>query len=140
MPNSIGDIIRRVRRNAGRVQLSAMKRAEGELKLRVFTNGEAADGSKLGPYKSEQHKRKRAQRGRQTANKDLNLEGDLFRSVITGEQNGKAVLGIATNKQRLIAEGQEDQIGKRIFALSDDEVDLVFKTIQAEVNALLRAR
>jgi hypothetical protein len=137
---SIEQIVRRVRRDAGRIQLSAMKRTEGEMKLRIFTNGEATDGSKLGSYRSESHKVRRQRSGRQIRNKDLNLEGDLFRETITGEQNGKAVLGIATNKRRIIAEAQERQTGKTIFALSEKEKDLVFRTVNAEIKALLNAR
>jgi len=137
---TLAEIVRRISANADRIQLSAMKRAEGEFKLRVYTRGEATDGSKLGPYRSEQHKRRRVRRNRQVSNKDLNFEGDLFRGTVTGSQDGKALFSITTNKLRLIAQGQEKQTGKEIFRLSEEETDLAFRTVQAEVEAVLNAR
>ncbi|MGV6816117.1 MAG: hypothetical protein ACWA44_02470 [Thiotrichales bacterium] len=129
--------IARIERSAANIQLVAMKRAEGEMKLRVFANSQATDGSSLGQYKSDGHVKKRQDLGRQTARKDLVLFGDLQRSIVTGNQGGKAVLGFTTNKQRTIAEGQERQIGKDVFSLSEDTIDLVFDTAWGEVQNLL---
>jgi hypothetical protein len=116
-----------------------MKRAEAEFVRRVYTDGKDSNGNLLGSYRSK-HKQARVNKGLQTQNKDLNFDGDLLRGTTTGEQDGKAVFGIATDRLRLIAEGQEGQTGKDIFSLSKAEKDLVFKTILAETNRLLGAR
>lgn len=136
----VDEIARIIQRQAGNIQLSAMKRAEGKIKQRVFNRGEATNGTPLGPYKSVQHKKLRRAKGRQTGYKDLQLDGDLFRSFVTGEIDNKAALGFSTNKQRIIAQGQTQQVGKDIFNLSRDEFELIERTILAEVNAILNAR
>lgn len=138
--DSIEQIFRRLERRAANIQLVAMKRGEAEMKLRIFDEGRSTNGASLGNYRSESHKRKRVRRGRQIASKDLELEGDLRRSITTGQQDGKAVLGITTNRQRIIAEGQERQIGREVFSLSDAAKDAIFATIRQEAKRTINAR
>lgn len=87
------------------------------------------------------YQRKRVLRGRQIVRKDLELEGDLRRSIQMYIQSDKeVVLAFNTDKQALIAAGQEQQITNirnglpgttkgtgaiKIFALNADEIDQV---------------
>ena len=122
------------------IQFIAIKRIEADMKRRVFNDGKATDGSSLGKYKSRSHIKKRTERGRQTGYKDLDFEGDLRRSLTTGEQGQKAVLGFTTNRQRLIAEGQEKQTGKSIWEPSKSEIDAAGETVVAEIKIRLSAK
>lgn len=87
--------------------------------------------------------RKRVLRGRQVTRKDLELEGDLRRSIQVFIENDKeVVLAFNTDKQALIAAGQEQQITNirnglpgttkgtgaiKIFAFNSDEIDQVIE-------------
>lgn len=72
--------------------------------------------------------------------KDLDFEGDLRRSLTTGEEGRKTVLGFTTNKQRIKAEGNEKQVGKDIFSPSKREIDLAVKTVVQEIKTRFNAR
>ena len=66
----------------------------------------AAAGQELTYYQ-----RKRALRGRQTAKKDLELEGSLRRSIETQVEDEKsAVINFSNTESALIAHGQEQQV------------------------------
>lgn len=97
------------------------------------------------------HMRKRVLRGRQVVSKDLELEGDLRRSIQVFIENDKeVVLAFNTDKQALVAAGQEQQITNirngrpgttkgtgaiKIFAFNGDEID---QTIQQGTELVLQ--
>lgn len=56
---------------------------EGVLKQRIFNDSgaENSNGGKLGAYKSESYKKKRASLGRSSGNINLNFSGELERSI-----------------------------------------------------------
>jgi hypothetical protein len=85
------------------------------------------------------YQRKRVLRGRQVLRKDLELEGDLRRSIQVFVENDRTVvLAFNDDHQALIASGQEQQIhnirqgrkgttrgtgAPKIFALNENEID-----------------
>lgn len=114
---------RKINQKEEQAKLLAYKKAEALLKRRIFTNRQATDGSSLGTYKSDQHKKLRRSKGRQIQEKDLFLEGDLFRSIAVGRNSrNELVLGFNRDRFKKIAEGQQRQTGKTIFQLSSSEV------------------
>jgi hypothetical protein len=76
----------------------------------------------LSPYE-----RKRIKAGRQIGYKDLEFNGDFKLAFKVGKRNGKFVFGIVGDKNKLIAQGQEEQNKKLIFVPTINE--------KAEVNA-----
>ena len=117
-----------------------MKDAESVLKRRIFNEGKATNGSKLGSYKTEAWKRKRQKAKRQTSYKDLEFSGDLRRDIVFGDvkkskgvstgqigfAGGKSIKETKKGKTHItdyitIAKGQEEQTGKEIFAISEKE-------------------
>lgn len=123
-----------------RAQISSLSRLEGEIKQRIFNRGEAADGTAIGNYRSRQHIGRRQSTGRQTAYKDLELSGELRRSIQIGKSGGKNSLGFTTDRSRLIAEAQQTplQTGKIIFAASEREIELTTQSYVDEIQFALR--
>lgn len=116
----------------------------GVMKLRIFNQSLAADGSSLGPYFSEQYERDRVREGRQIARKDLEMTGTLRRAVeVVTVNNTKAEMRITNAERADIARKQEIQIynlrnnlpydadtGQKvpIFELNADELEIVQST------------
>ena len=125
----------------GNALFVALSRGEAEMKRRIFNDGKASDGTLIGSYRSDSHIAKRRARGRQIVKKDLQFEGDLIRSLQVGREGKAVVLGFTLDRERIKADGNEQQTGKRIFKLSKDEKILVIRTFAAEiVNQMRRAR
>lgn len=119
---------------AERAEVAALQVMQAEMTFRIFNDGKAADGSDIGTYRSDSHKRIRRNRGRQTSYKDLELDGDLRRSIVRGTSSGQNVIGFTDDKNRTIAEHQETpaQTGKVIFTPTDQEIENSL-TVYAEV-------
>lgn len=116
----------------------------GVMKRRIFNQSLDADGNSLGPYYSEQYERDRRRRGRQTARKDLEMDGTVRRAIeVVTVNNTKAEIRITNAESADIARYQEVQIynlrnglpansdsgGKvPIFELNADELEIVRTT------------
>lgn len=145
---TINDLVGRVEdlekcfkgKNKRDLQFPILKLEEGLMKQRVFNEGEAADGTKLGNYRSKSHAKKRRLRGRQTGYKDLEFEGDLRRSLTVGTNGGDVVLGFSTDKGRLIAAYQESdrQTGKEIWSPTDSEINQIKEVVVERIRACLK--
>lgn len=91
--------------------VSGLNAGMGVMKLRIFNQSLAADGSSLGPYFSETYIRDRRREGRQVARKDLEMTGSLRRSIeIVVVNNFKAEIRITNPRDVDKARKQEVQI------------------------------
>jgi hypothetical protein len=122
----------------------------GRLLRRIFNQGRAADGTKIGKYddtkkqkflsdkarpslnKRQQkkldaaedgvtYKELRELRGLQTEYVDLQFTGELFESLQIGVRSGKLVFGFTNPQRSKVAGYLEDKYGKRIFIMSAKE-------------------
>lgn len=101
------------------------KLLEGDMKQRIFNQGGASNGSKIGQYKSESWITKRADNGRQTNTVDLEYTGDL-RNAIKPVKSGRDVfLVVANDKDYAKAKGQEERRKKEIFTPTKSERESV---------------
>jgi hypothetical protein len=119
-----------------KVKEPALKTLEGSMKVRIFTDGKATNGRKIGRYKSKAYAAKRRAANRQTRYKDLEFYGDLNRNITVGKHRRDYVLGFANSKAKLIADGQEGQTRKTIFKPSTAEL----KELADKVGVLLYQR
>jgi len=119
--------------------VGALNTGNGLMQQRIFTQNKDTQGQSFGTYVGKKSKvgklpktsnrtqakrnkavegqeltyyqRKRALRGRQTAKKDLELEGSLRRSIETVIENDKAaIINFSNDESAAIAHGQEQQI------------------------------
>jgi hypothetical protein len=115
--------------------------ASGKVQNRIFSQLEDIDGNSFGSYKSEAYKKYRASLGRQVSEKDLQLFGNAAQR--TGLIGSFKVVDPATcimedkpDKDGVLpstkARGQEKQLGKRIFEISEKEIDEVTVIIENE--------
>ena len=94
---------------------------EGLMKQRIFNDGKATSGSKIGKYKSKSWKKTRTQLGFQTGYVDLQFTGDLIGSIQVVEDGGNVYLAIINDKDFDKAKGNEEQRKKIIFEPSKSE-------------------
>lgn len=120
-----------------RVEIVSLIGINAQYKERLFENGQATDGSKIGRYVSD-WKKKRAARGRQTAFVDQNFESDNQRSIQVGKASRKNVIGFVNDKERLKAQGAEDFRRKKIYSVSDSEIDFGVKQGTAEIFKIFK--
>lgn len=81
------------------------------MKRRIFNQALDAEGQSLGIYYSEQYERDRRREGRQTAQKDLEFEGSLRRSIqVVAVDNQRAEIRIVNEHDANVARYQEQQI------------------------------
>jgi hypothetical protein len=97
------------------------KLLEGEMKQRIFNDGGASNGTKIGQYKSKSWITKRADNGRQTNNVDLEFTGDLRNSIKPVKSGRDVFLVVVNDKDYAKAKGQEDRRKKEIFTPTDSE-------------------
>lgn len=133
-----------------RVGESALSRLEKEQKQRIFERGECKDGSKISSIRKARrrnqgedysvgHSKTRRRKGRQVDNVDLFLTGRHSQSLIVGEDsNGNPAYGFKDKRNREIAEGHTEYRRKDIYGSSNEELELVIKTVVAETRAILR--
>lgn len=96
-----------------------------EMKRRIFTDGVASDGSDIGQYQVTpgQHRKRRVARGLQVSYVDLKFDGGLMNALQVGKVKDRYVMGFTLAKFRLIAQGNEEQRGKEIFAPTTEEIN-----------------
>jgi len=94
---------------------------EGLMKQRIFNDGKATSGSKIGKYKSKSWKKTRSELGFQTGYVDLQFTGDLIGSIQVVEDGGDVYLAIINDKDFDKAKGNEERRKKIIFDPSKSE-------------------
>lgn len=119
-------------------EISALTKLNELVQERVFTFNQGTKGESFGTYRSESYKKRREAKGRQTVNKDLEVDGTFRKSIKVGKNQGKNVLGFDNELSIKIREGQEKgsktrngldvkQIGFEIFEPNNEEIDLAFE-------------
>lgn len=96
--------------------------AQTFISTRVFVEHQTTDGTPFGKYKSDSYKKFRQSLGRQTNTKDLQLSGDLLKSIKQVENQ----VVFNDDRSAKIANWQETsdvQINKPIFDLNQNEID-----------------
>lgn len=94
---------------------------EGSMKQRIFNDGKATSGSKIGKYKSKKWIKTRSELGFQTGYVDLQFTGDLIGSIQVVEDGGDVYLAIINDKDFDKAKGNEERRKKIIFEPSKAE-------------------
>ena len=100
---------------------AAAIQADTFISTRVFVEHKTTDGTPFGGYKSKSYKKYRASLGRQINNKDLQLTGDLLKSIKQSENE----VFFNNDFSAQIAGWQETsdvQINRPIFDLNQDEI------------------
>ena len=124
-----------IKRREGGFLLVAGKRLEGLMKRRIFNEGQAANETQIGKYKSKGWRKIRTKAGNQTRFVDLQFTGDLIRSFKTVRDGDDVVLAIVNDKDAAKARGNEERRKKTIFEPSTDElkrVERYFEDIVSE--------
>lgn len=144
-------------KNANRIREVTFNTVKGQMARRIFTQGGATDGSKIGTYEYSTQ-RFRREVGRQTNYVDLSMTQTLERSFGVGTHEGRTVIGIAdVNEPEVTAENgrlkvtgisdfittenaiyQEKNFGKEIFAPSKEEIKRGEQTVIKEVNIVVK--
>lgn len=115
---------------------SAISKANGIIKTRIFTKGEGdAEGNLLKPY-SEQYAKFRESKGRQIQRKDLEFTGTLRNSIKPINKQKETNLEITpvqynskVNTQD-VAKYQEEAQGEKIFSLKTEELKEVLEDFE----------
>ena len=118
--------------DAGLVELDA------QFSNRVWNLNEDVNGNKFGKYKSKSYADYRSSLGRQTTDKDLQLFGDLKRSIAINYE--EKALVFTNDESELIADGQERQMNKIIFESSREEKDIVLDVIGVEFTKFTKEK
>ena len=105
------------------------KLLEGEMKQRIFNDGNGSNGAKIGRYKSKSWITKRSENGRQTNTVDLEFTGDLRNSIKPVKSGNDVFLVVANDRDFAKAKGQESRRKKQIFTPTSDERQSVEKYI-----------
>lgn len=127
------DFLDRIERNSEKASFTALNRISAEMQNRIFTDGKATDLTPLGQY-SPKYAKYRRQNNRQDDYKDLEVYGDLRRSIQVGVSGKKYALGFATTASRLIATYQQEQTNKTIFRANKAEINLGVETYLSVIN------
>ena len=141
--NNIKECVRIAKDKADFVAINNML---AEMKRRIFSDGVASDGTDIGQYQvvPGQHRKRRIAKGLQVSYVDLKFEGALMNSLQVGKVKDRYVMGFTLAKFRLIAQGNEEQRGKEIFAPTAEEVnraqELRASEFQRQLQICLNAR
>lgn len=150
-------IVKAIADNADRVRVATFNTVKGQMARRIWNNGIATDGSRIGNYKPSTKKR-RNEAGRRIDTVDLEMTGTLRRSFVVGTGEGRIQLGLAEQQEpkisvkggRLSVTGtsdwttaenaiqQEENFKKEIFAPSKEEIERGEKTVIKEINLIVR--
>ena len=101
MANSLEDIfkedmktiINAVEKNINGIRTVTFNTVKGDMSRRIFNNGIATDGSRIGNY-APMTKKIRNELGRRIDTVDLNITGTLQKSLVVGTEGGKVVVGM----------------------------------------------
>lgn len=100
MSKKLKCIIQSLEENGENASMVALKSFEGEVKRRIHNTGRRGDGMMIGRYRSAYWKAKRRAAGRQIEYVDLEMTGELRRSLTTGHIRGGAVLGFDNDQEK----------------------------------------
>lgn len=134
----IADITDTILGGVNDYEIAALSSLQGLFLQRIHNDRQTTIGASLGQYRSAQHKKKRVKAGRQVGEKDLELLGNLRHSVVLGTSGGHNVMGFSNDKYRLIASGQQGQIGEVVHTPSDNELDDSIQRYFLEVDIRLK--
>lgn len=150
-------IVKAITDNADRIRLVTFNTVKGQLTRRIFNQGLATDGSRIGNY-APSTKEQRNEAGRRIDTVDLEMTGTLRRSLVVGTSEGKVSLGMAEQPEpkitvsggRLRVTGtsdfsttenaivQEKNFNKEIFAPSKEELERGETTVIKELNLVVQ--
>jgi len=109
--------------------LLGAKLLEGEMKQRIFNDGNGSNGAKIGKYKSKSWITKRSENGRQTNTVDLEFTGDLRNSIKPVKSGNDVFLVVVNDRDFAKAKGQESRRKKEIFTPTSAERESVEKYV-----------
>ena len=135
----------------------ALQELYADMSVRIFEDNLTVNGTSFGGYESEEYAALRASLGRQAGTKDLQVYGNLRRSMRTNKEKRaivvedsikvKSIPSKKTGRSRsadpsIVMRGQEQQIvgvpGTGIFEASQTEVKRVVEIIGLSFNRLLK--
>jgi hypothetical protein len=121
------------------ILLVAAVRTNGFLKRRIFNEGLATDGAKIGEYsKTSEWIEIRQKRGRQVGYVDLQFTGELFESIQAGTRGQSATIEIKNRENQEKARKNENIFRKKIFELGQNEIEQAELAVQLEVSAIIK--
>jgi hypothetical protein len=147
--SELANVIIAVRKGRQKYQTAACNITGSMMRKRIHNKGLNSDGGKIGKYSEDYAKKRRdglkigkeTFSGLRTDTVDLEVSGDLRRSLITGRQGKNVVLGITGTLNRKKAEGQEENFGE-IYLPTDEETAAaekqVIKLIDQDIKNALR--
>ena len=104
------------------------QQADSLMAERIFTKNQSIDGTSFGKYNSKDYIEYRLSLGRQVNEKDLQLTGNLLKSIVV-EDNKVIFSNPIDAKKARQQETDRNQINKPIFGLSKDEEDDCIRVI-----------
>lgn len=121
----IDEIILVLEKEVPNAEEAALNTLLGAYAYRIFNQGKATDGSKIGDYKEGRYKNNvRKDGGYQVGYVDLQLTGGLFFSIVIGDNGPRKVLGYNNIDAAKIAGYNEERYSKNIFLPSQEEQDI----------------
>lgn len=117
--------------NANFEKIGKPKKKKGDTEKKAYPTKETM-------YFPNGYKEFKEKSGRKSNKVNLYLTGDLFLSVKLGQTADKTVIGIVSEEEKEKAEGNEKRFGKEIFSLSNDEKQLYFRTVNKEIEKLIK--
>lgn len=97
----IDKLVRLISENADRIRTVTFNTVKGQMARRIWNNGGATDGSRIGNYKPSTKKR-RQELGFRIDTVDLEQSGTLRRSLVVGTSEGREVLGMLEQKEPVV--------------------------------------
>lgn len=108
----------------------------GPHRERIFSKGQAADGSQIGTYKPETAKRK-TKRGRNPGFVNLRDSDQMYADYGIVQNGGEFGFGFQNEFNADKMRWNSDRYGKEIAALSDDEFQRYVDVLLQELNSAL---
>jgi hypothetical protein len=111
------------------LHLASAKSAEGVVVPRIFNDGLAVDGNRIGNYTNKAYRELRMSEGLQVAYVDCMRTGDLFGSTTVGTNEGKPAFGILSGGGAVESSEKARNVEflkkKIIFTMSQNELQEV---------------
>jgi hypothetical protein len=120
-------------------EIPALKRLEGDVKFRIHNEGLASDGTKIGARYSSIYEKFKAQIVGTGNLYPINLElyGDLRKSLTTGVEGGLNVMGFQDDVNRKKAAVNETRYRKDIYKPSGSEVQDMGETLALQIRDVI---
>lgn len=109
--------------------------AHGLLLNRVFEENKNVNGENFGKYRSEAYKKYREKLGRQVNKVDLQLQGNLLKSIVTSKIDDSYAIVFSSDEQQIIGRFQDERYGET-FAISDQEREELMKKTSDYIHEL----